>query len=63
MSRKKKIILCSKCEGEGTITTPGSLYDYHKGLYHEPTIKDCSKCNGHGRLLQVTTIKLKKLEG
>lgn len=62
----EKIIICSKCNGEG-VKHCNELTDYHKGIYrHWDEV--CEKCEGSGRLLETTTVKTKpykptKIEG
>lgn len=54
-----EIVICPACKGTGThtIETPT---DYHKGLY-DYTTRECTRCDGKGRLIKVVTTSYKKL--
>ena len=58
MNSVVEIILCTSCNGKGTLTRD-VLTDYHKREY-VTHVTDCMNCNGTGRLKKITTVTYEK---
>ncbi len=46
-SKRKQIILCDKCAGAGKIRVMNREYEYEKEI--------CTRCNGEGSIINITT--------
>lgn len=59
MPTQREIVICSNCKGEGVLRTH-TITDYHRGEYDVNTF-ECHKCDGEGRVWEITTIEYKKV--
>lgn len=55
----KEIVLCKHCKGEGFFYYQ-EITNHHKGEY-KVTKEQCTKCDGKGRLWQITTVEYQKI--
>lgn len=59
MPTQREIIICKNCKGEGVLRTH-RVTCYHKNEYDVITF-ECAKCDGEGRVWQITEIKYEKV--
>lgn len=60
MAIDDRVILCSDCDGEGTVEKD-TLVNHHRGEY-ETEVIPCHRCNATGRLREKTKITISQFK-